>query len=230
MFGTIDGKLHLSENIDARKLYFAPPKTIELEDSRQHLCDAAPCVSDWDLDGRLDLLVGGEDGSVHWFKNTGTSAAPSFSPGIPLIPASPIGWGSDQDRNAGDWGLRVRPFVTDWNNDRLPDLLIGDYCGGFEAKPDQFQGERSEEMRSLQALPILQSKWSEAFKKYRAALRISSQAGKNASNKTSETKQHLLAEIASLKTQIVVAQATIQKYKPQRQTHGFVWLFERKSP
>lgn len=222
VFGTIDGKVHWSENLNAKKLQFADPSVIDLNDDRKNMSDAAPCVADWDSDGLLDLLVGAEDGSVHWFKNVGTSHTPKFSDGTTLIPTSPIGWSSDLDRNAGDWGLRVRPHVADWNGDGQPDLLIGDYCGGFESKPDQSEAEIGEELRSLQALPKLRARWSEVFRKYRRALRSSPQ------KKEDNAKDLMLAEINSLKNEIEAAQAIIERYQPQRQAHGFVWLFKRK--
>ena len=226
VIGTIDGKIHWVENLDPSKLLFASPKAVNLEDTRKHLSDAAPCMADWDQDGKLDLLVGAEDGSVHWFQNVSQSqnSSPQFSPGVSLVPPSPVGWGSDNSRNPGDWGLRVRPHVADWNNDGRPDLLLGDYCGGFESKPDQSEEEIGQEMRSIQALPALQNRWSKAFKEYRSSLKL---VGDN-TEQSEETRKLLLAEISSLKNQIDEAQLTIERYQPQRQAHGFVWILTRK--
>ena len=40
--------------------------------------DAAPVVADWDGDGKPDLLVGAEDGSVVWHRNVGARGAPKL--------------------------------------------------------------------------------------------------------------------------------------------------------
>jgi hypothetical protein len=36
-----------------------------------------PSVADWDLDGKLDILVNDIWGDVVWYRNTGTSTAPA---------------------------------------------------------------------------------------------------------------------------------------------------------
>jgi hypothetical protein len=44
--------------------------------------NSAPCVADWDGDGRFDLLVGEyEEGSVRFYRNVGERGAPRFAPG-----------------------------------------------------------------------------------------------------------------------------------------------------
>src|SRR5262249_16855449 len=47
--------------------------------------DAGPFTADWDGDGKWDLIVGAGDGSVTWFRNTGTNQAPVFASGVQLI-------------------------------------------------------------------------------------------------------------------------------------------------
>jgi hypothetical protein len=80
----------------------------------------APCVCDWDGDGKRDLLVGaGGDGRVHYYRNTNSDAAPILAAGV-LV-------------NAGGQVLsvsyRATPYVCDWNGDGLDDLLCGNGDG-----------------------------------------------------------------------------------------------------
>jgi hypothetical protein len=47
--------------------------------------NSAPCVVDWDGDGRFDLLVGEyEDGAVRFYRNVGAPGAPRFEAGVRL--------------------------------------------------------------------------------------------------------------------------------------------------
>jgi len=80
---------------------------------------AAPCVLDWDADGKKDLLIGCQTGEIYLYLNTGTDESPNFTTGSPI--------------QAGDADLLVGenciPFVLDWNNDNLKDLVIGNKDG-----------------------------------------------------------------------------------------------------
>lgn len=224
LIGTIDGKVHWVPNLDPAEVKFGEARRINLHDSRKRISDAAPVAADWDGDGDLDLLLGAGDGSVHWFRNDGSRSSPVFAKSECLIPRSPLGWGNDQSRKPGDWGLRVRLDAKDWNNDGLLDLLLGDLCGGFEAKPDQTEAEIKEELVNVEALPRLRDEWSRAFQEYR-------QLGKGAGANTpaSESQRDtLLAKVRLLKAKIAETQQVVMKYESQRQSHGFVWLITRK--
>jgi hypothetical protein len=85
--------------------------------------DAAPCVADWDLDGKPDLIVGDGTGEVRWFRNTGSSAAPELAAGELL--ATPFNRAGNSARQSENRGQRAKPCVVDWNGDGLPDLLVG---------------------------------------------------------------------------------------------------------
>ncbi|WP_221248986.1 FG-GAP-like repeat-containing protein [Desulfuromonas versatilis] len=76
---------------------------------------ASPFVADWDNDGRKDLLLGGADGSVTLFLNTGSEAAPAFGAGQPL-PAAAVSGGAI-------------PAVIDLDDDGAKDLVVGDDAG-----------------------------------------------------------------------------------------------------
>lgn len=96
----------------------------------------SPSVVDWDGDGLTDLVVGNSEGYILFFKNTGTDDAPRFLPGQRLRAAGrdihhQAGYsGSVQGTREARWGY-VSPTVFDWNEDGLPDLLVGDITGDY---------------------------------------------------------------------------------------------------
>jgi hypothetical protein len=78
---------------------------------------SSPHVEDYDGDGAKDLLLGNTAGQILTYFNTGTDAAPLFN-GYTQVESD----GSAIDL-PGD--MRARPFVCDWNDDGIRDLLIG---------------------------------------------------------------------------------------------------------
>jgi len=85
-------------------------------------CIHLPCVTDWDADGRPDILVGAEDGYITWLRNTGQADADGFPAfenmgrvpcTAPLIHASVL----------------PCPAVHDFTGDGRPDLIVGNCTG-----------------------------------------------------------------------------------------------------
>lgn len=219
LIGTFDGAVTLVENHSSSPdLKFDGGTKIQLRrPQKDHYAESAPVVADWDHDGRYDLLLGDEDGSVYWYRNTGTVQDPAFSSGRCWVPQSSVGWRGDRHRQEGQCGIIPKICVTDWNADGRLDLLLGDLCGGFEARPSQLAEERQEERRAISELPSLQRAWADSFRVYRSLPRS-----------RLDEASGLLQEIQSLKGRIARAQQAVTKYAPQRQSHGFVWLFLRR--
>jgi len=78
-----------------------------------------PAFGDIDSDNDLDLLIGGGDGRITLFRNTGTAVKPSME----LVSA---------DLDSIDVGLNAAPALADWDGDGLIDLLIGTQGGRVE--------------------------------------------------------------------------------------------------
>lgn len=110
-------------------------------------------VADWDMDGRLDLVVNSIWGSVRWFRNVGTARQPVLEadrpvevawPGAPPKPAW-TWWEPAGQELVTQW--RTTPVVVDWTGDGLPDLVMLD--------PDGFLAlyRREKRVDSLVLLP-----------------------------------------------------------------------------
>jgi hypothetical protein len=72
-----------------------------------------PVAIDWDGDRAADLLVGGEDGRITFFKG---DSRRRFAPGVAL----------EADGKPIQLGYRTKFCVTDWNGDGVRDLVVGD--------------------------------------------------------------------------------------------------------
>jgi hypothetical protein len=80
---------------------------------------AKPWAVDWNNDGKMDLVVGTEEGTVLLLLNTGTARVPAFKEAVPLL----------SGRTQLNGGMRVCPAVFDWNHDGKKDLLCADEFG-----------------------------------------------------------------------------------------------------
>ncbi|WP_372935156.1 FG-GAP repeat domain-containing protein, partial [Mariniphaga sediminis] len=92
-------------------------------------------VGDWDMDGLPDILVNEHNGNIVWLRNKGTRTKPELSKpqpievewkGEPLKPAWTPGVSKGKELLA-PW--RTSPFIMDFNNDGLNDLVMLDYKG-----------------------------------------------------------------------------------------------------
>lgn len=83
--------------------------------------NAAPAFCDIDKDGDQDLVVGKGDGTLLYYKNTGSAASPTFTQQT----------GVSNPFNGIDVGDAAAPTFVDLDNNTTKDLVIGNTAGAF---------------------------------------------------------------------------------------------------
>jgi hypothetical protein len=216
IIGTITGKVYLVPNEGTPESYVFS-KEQQLRAGGQPIDvkrSAGPFTADWDGDGDLDLLVGADDGSVSLYYNTGTTKSPELASAVQLVP--PVEKISYQHPPKDvRRGSRSKICVTNWNQDGLLDLLVGDFAvqepNLSEPMPEQ-KAEHAEIRKELE--------------KVRKNYRILSEKlfGKDP-ERTKEEIEQLEKEQEDVRKRMT---ELYSKLPAESECHGWVWLFLRK--
>jgi Ca2+-binding RTX toxin-like protein len=87
---------------------------------------SAPTFADLDGDGDLDAIIGENDGTLNYYKNTGSRTNPIYT--VQTGAANPL--------NSIDIGLRSAPTFADLDGDGDLDAIIGEFFDAFVGELD----------------------------------------------------------------------------------------------
>ncbi len=118
--------------------------------------------ADWDGDGVLDLVLGSEYGGVNWYRNEGSNNAPRYAASEPLIEKGEFQQRQEVDGPDGA-GSRTKVFVTDWNLDGRPDLLVGDVQWLYYTLPPLTAEQEAEKLALTPAYEAADAVLDEAY-------------------------------------------------------------------
>jgi uncharacterized repeat protein (TIGR01451 family) len=117
VLGAADGTLHFLANTGTK----TTPAFTELTGAANPFngisitAYSTPCLADLDGNGRPDLVLGAADGTLRYFRNTGTATNPTFTAVT----------GAADPFNGINVGSNSRPFLVDINHDGTLDLFVG---------------------------------------------------------------------------------------------------------
>jgi hypothetical protein len=174
--------------------------------------DAGPYVADWDGDGLPDLLVGSSDGSVRWYRNTGTRTKPVLAQGVEILPR--VGE-EGETPNTPTRGIRSKICAVDWNGDGKLDLLVGDLARMKADHPEPTPEERAVHAKIRKELEAMRKEFAVQLEKLRGPNRVKDRAERKAvRGKLDDLSKHM---------------EELGKGLPkEEEDHGWVWLFLRK--
>ncbi|WP_338359158.1 VCBS repeat-containing protein [Yeosuana marina] len=105
-------------------------------------------VGDWNGDGLPDIVLNEHNGNMVWFENKGSRTQPKLSNPKPIE----VAWENKPQKPAWTPGVskgdellapwRTSPFIMDYNNDGLNDLVMLDYEGYLVVYPRFKQGDK----------------------------------------------------------------------------------------
>jgi hypothetical protein len=216
IIGTIRGKVYLIPNEGTPESYaFGKEQHLKAGGNPINVKrSAGPFIADWDGDGNLDLLVGADDGSVSLYRNTGSGKSPELASAVQLVPPVEKTTSRQPYKNA-QRGMRSKICVTDWNQDGLLDLLVGDFSFQESKLPEFTNEQKAEHERIKKELEKVQEHYSTLSDKLYGKDRVST---KEQIEQTEKEQQEVRKRMTELRS----------KLPAEYERHGWVWLFLRK--
>lgn len=206
----------------------SPAQQLSIQSPDQH---SDPHLYDWDGDGDLDLLTGGDSGGVFLSINEGTKQKPEWSSFTRLIRGSMVYHQSADNGKEIEPGRASRVWVTDFNQDGKPDLLVGDSTtiqnkvkGVTQAEFERKKAAFDKKMESLnQKVAPLQQKYMERLNKFSKG-----KTAEEALQRAEEIMDEMQEAMAPFGEQYEQLHQEQSKFISEDRT-GHVWVYLQKS-
>jgi hypothetical protein len=137
------------EDENGRPIYDDPRKIKQRDPHVNGGWVSVPTAGDWSGTGMDDLVVGGVEGYVLWYRTLSTDPLRFAHPERVRVgdeeirryakpnPSGGYHWGSSQSPDDGFNGGYSNPLLVDWDGDGLLDLLVGDMIGIYDWYPNR---------------------------------------------------------------------------------------------
>jgi hypothetical protein len=213
--------------------------------------DAGPSAVDWDGDQVLDLLVGGDDGAVLFYKGAIEQGRHVLHRQDPLITAAqdsirrkPVRGSLDAKSGIFEPIVsrpqeRAKPCACDWNGDGKLDLVVGDFVSLEGPEPVLSEAEKQEKARLTKEYEELSVEFSNAYERIQAQLdrelgttRFGAGGQDSIDEAERNTRMGKLMEADATYMEISRRQGKVQhrlsQLKAPYLTHGYVWVYLAK--
>lgn len=139
---------YCGQDPDGRPIYDTPRRIKQRNPHVGNSFFSVPTVGDWRGTGTPDLLVGGVEGYILWYRTLSTNPLRFALPervrcGTTEIrrlarpdPAAGHHWGGSQGPYDGETGGYSNPVLADWDGDGLLDLVVSDMVGLYDWYPN----------------------------------------------------------------------------------------------
>jgi hypothetical protein len=232
LIGCIEGHIFLMPNEAEGKKGHAFGKAVKLQcegkDIKVSHGDSHPVAVDWDRDGKLDLLVGTGAGSVLWYRNVGTKTEPKLAAAQTLVAESALNkdWGAGL--KDGQWGVRAKICVVDWDGDGWPDLLVGDFGMKRGPEPKLTDADRAEQKKARENQVELARQTAPLYDKLRLLSKPVPDESPEAAARRRKELQEVQKQLAPINKQLVEMSQVLRRFEAPSHYTGHVWLFQRR--
>jgi len=140
---------YIGNDADGRPIYDDPKKIKQYDPHVNGGQFSVPTTGDWRNTGMADLVVGGVEGYVFWYRTLSTDPLRFAPPERVRVgneeirryakpnPSAGYHWGSSQGPGDGFNGGYSNPLLVDWDGDGKLDLIVGDMIGLYDWYPNR---------------------------------------------------------------------------------------------